>query len=59
MGGGGTSRVRKDDRDNREGRGGIKSVSFQRSSGNLEEISPVVRGSQQRASLDFIICVLL
>ena len=58
LGEGGTSRARKHDRDNREGRGGIRSKNFQRS-GNLEEISPEVRGSQQSASLDFIMCILL
>lgn len=41
----GTSRARIDDRDNREGRGGIKPDSLQRPE-NLEEISPVVTGSQ-------------
>jgi len=58
LGEGRTSTARKDDRDNREGRGGIQSENFQRS-GNLEEISPEVRGSHQSASLDFIICILL
>lgn len=41
MGGGrGTGRARRDDRDNGEGRSGIKVESFQRP-GNLEKISAV------------------
>ena len=47
LGEGRTSTARKDDRDNREGRGGIQSENFQRS-GNLEEISPEVRGQSPK-----------